>query len=141
MPASESIASTARPVVLFDGQCNFCDGTVRWILRRDTRKHFRFAWLQSDYGRSTLKRLGMEQEPLGTLILLEGDQACLRSTAALRILRSLPGPWPWLYPLIVIPRPIRDAVYRFIARHRYRWFGRKETCAWPSDEVKDRFIG
>jgi len=140
MPASESIASTDRPVVLFDGQCNFCDGTVRWILRRDTRKQFRFAWLQSDYGRRALERLGLVQEPLGTLILLEDNQAYLRSTAALRILRLLPGFWPWLYPLIVIPRPIRDAVYRFIARNRYRWFGRKETCTLPSDEVKDRFI-
>jgi predicted DCC family thiol-disulfide oxidoreductase YuxK len=130
-----------KAIILFDGVCNFCNGFVPFIIRNDPAGYFRLGALQSDAGRQILTRHGLPADHLDSLVLVEGGRAHLRSTAALRIARGLGFPW-WLgyYAAIWIPRPLRDAVYKFIANRRYRWFGRRETCAVPTPETRSRFV-
>lgn len=132
--------SAEQAIVLFDGVCNFCDRTVQFILARDRRRHFKFAPLQSGAGVSLLQQHGLPTDDLYSVVLLEGEHAYTRSTAALRILKHLGGLWSILYLFIVIPRPIRDLFYRFFAQRRYRWFGQMDQCMVPPPEVKDRFL-
>ena len=124
-----------HPVILFDGVCNLCHGAVQFIIRRDRAARFRFASLQSEPGR----RLAAGPAP-DSILLIENGLCYDRSTAALRIARRLDGAWPLLYAFIVIPRPLRDALYAWIARHRYRWFGRLDACPLPSPEWETRFL-
>ncbi|HMO05842.1 MAG TPA: DCC1-like thiol-disulfide oxidoreductase family protein [Kiritimatiellia bacterium] len=124
-----------HPVILFDGVCNLCHGAVRFIIRRDRAARFRFASLQSEPGR----RLAAGPAP-DSILLIENGLRYDRSTAALRIARRLDGAWPLLYAFIVIPRPLRDVLYAWIARHRYRWFGRLDACPLPSPEWETRFL-
>ncbi len=129
------------PVILFDGECHLCNGAVNFIIRRDPRKRFRFAPYQSAPGRALADQAGLAEAASETLILLEGGRAYTRSTGALRMARRLRRLWPLLYVFIVVPRPIRDRVYDWIARNRYRWFGKSDACMVPGPEVKDRFLG
>lgn len=124
-----------HPVILFDGVCNLCHGAVRFIIRRDRAARFRFASLQSEPGR----RLAAGPAP-DSILLVENGLRYDRSTAALRIARRLDGAWPLLYAFIVVPRPLRDALYAWIARHRYRWFGRLDACPLPDPRLADRFL-
>jgi predicted DCC family thiol-disulfide oxidoreductase YuxK len=123
-------------VVLFDGVCNLCNGAVRFILARDPAGRFRFASLQSEAARRLLRDDGRAE----TIVLLEAGKTYTKSTAALRIARGLRFPWPLLYALVAVPRPLRDLVYDWVARHRYRWFGKRETCLLPTPEVRGRFV-
>ncbi len=132
---------TAHPIVLFDGVCNLCSGAVQFIIRRDPEGRFRFASLQSPLGEELLARFGIDPGLLDSVILVEGDRWSKESDAALRVARGLGGAWKALAVLRVIPRPIRDAVYRLIARNRYRWFGKKESCWLPTPELRERFLG
>ncbi|WP_248928798.1 thiol-disulfide oxidoreductase DCC family protein [Paenibacillus hamazuiensis] len=127
-------------IVLYDGVCGLCNGVVRFVIRRDTRKRFRFAALQSDSGRSLLRRFGLPAEALHSFVLIEDGRAYTKSTAALRLVLRLPGLWPLLYAGALVPRPLRDAAYDAVARNRYRWFGKHEACLMPRPEWKDRFI-
>ena len=127
-------------MVLFDGVCNLCNGTVAFVAARDPRGRFRFAALQSAIGRDFLAAAGLPVDELETLVLIEDGRVFVRSTAALRIARRLSGLWPLAYAAIVIPRRARDAAYRSIARHRYRLFGRRETCMVPSPDLRHRFL-
>jgi predicted DCC family thiol-disulfide oxidoreductase YuxK len=127
-------------IVLFDGHCTFCHGSVVFIIRRDHARRYKFASLQSDYGRDVLHRAGVTLENFDTMLLLEDGQVYDRSTAALRIARHLDGLWPVCYIFIIIPRPIRDLIYNWIARNRYDWFGRIEQCLLPTPEIRSRFL-
>jgi predicted DCC family thiol-disulfide oxidoreductase YuxK len=128
-------------LILFDGHCNLCSGSVNWIIDRDPAGRFVFASLQSEPGRRTLERFELDPLRTDSVVLVEGDRAYTRSTAALRIARRLTFPWPVLSLLAVVPAGIRDGVYDVIARHRYRWFGRSETCRMPTPELQARFVG
>lgn len=128
------------PIVLFDGQCNLCNASVQFIIARDDRKQFRFASLQSDVGGELLSQHGLAGKTLDTVVLIEGQRASIRSTAALRIARRLRRPWPLLFALVVIPRFVRDFFYSLIARARYRWFGRSSSCWLPTPELRERFL-
>lgn len=128
------------PVLLFDGVCNLCNASVQWILTHDARGTFRFAALQSDAGQSLLRRFGLDQVRFDSVILVEGDRIFMRSDAPLEIARRLGGLWTLAYGLKVIPRFLRDGVYNWIARNRYRWFGRREACMLPRPEWKERFL-
>jgi predicted DCC family thiol-disulfide oxidoreductase YuxK len=123
-------------IVLFDGVCNLCNAAVRFILARDPTGRFRFASLQS----GTARRLLGGQPPSESMVLLEEGKSYIKSAAALRIARGLSFPWPVLYAFIAVPTPIRNLIYDWVARHRYRWFGKRETCMVPTAEFRERFI-
>lgn len=127
-------------VILFDGVCHLCQGVVKFLIKRDPTGRFHFASLQSEAGRRLLEEKGVHVEHLGTIIVLEKDNYYIRSTGALRIAKRLRFPWPLLYGLIIVPRFIRDAVYRLVAANRYRFFGKDETCLVPTKELSKRFL-
>ena len=127
-------------VLLFDGVCNLCDGTVRFVAKRDSRRVFKFAPLQSEAGKGLLAKFHLSVEDVSTMVLIEGDRVYTESSAALEITKRLRGLWPLVYGLIVIPKPVRDWAYRIFARNRYRWFGKKESCMIPDAELKERFL-
>lgn len=130
-----------HPIVLFDGVCHLCAGVVRFAIARDPAARFRFAPLQSPLGRALLARHGYDPDAIDAVVLVDGDGAHDRSTAALRIAAGLRAPWRWLAPpLLLVPRPLRDAVYGWVARHRYRWFGRSDDCLVPTPEIRSRFL-
>ena len=130
----------SKPVILFDGFCPLCNGFVVFILRRDIKSVFHFAPLQSEAGLRLLESHGVPHEGIDSVVLLERGAWKIESAAALGILRRLPQPWPLLYGLILVPRPIRDAVYRWIARNRHRWFGKSNVCMMPRPEWRERFL-
>jgi predicted DCC family thiol-disulfide oxidoreductase YuxK len=128
------------PLILYDGVCRLCTASVIFVIRRDPRKRFHFAALQSPLGRTLLARYRLPQDAFQTFVLITEDGHDTRSTAALKVARELGGPWPLLYGFILVPAPIRDLVYRIVARHRYRWFGKRDTCLVPSADIRDRFV-
>jgi predicted DCC family thiol-disulfide oxidoreductase YuxK len=131
-----------HPVVFFDGVCNLCNASVNVIIDRDPEGLFQFAALQSDVAAVRLQPFGFKApagDPEG-IILVEDGRMYHDSTAALRIARHLKGPAKLLAVFLIVPRPIRDAVYRFIARHRYRWFGRTDACRMPTPDLVRRFL-
>ena len=127
-------------VVLFDGVCNLCNASVRFIIARDPSARFRFAPLQSATARALFAGTGGRSPLPDSFVLLEHGRLYVRSTAALRVARRLRFPWPLLYIFIAVPRPLRDVLYDFIARHRYRWFGSREACMVPTPELRARFL-
>jgi predicted DCC family thiol-disulfide oxidoreductase YuxK len=131
---------TTAPIVLFDGVCNLCNTSVQFIIEHDPAQQFRFASLQSEVGQYYALKAGLSTEDLSTILLLEGDRFYTRSTAALRIARRLNGGWALFYGFLIVPKFIRDAVYKFIARNRYRWFGKQESCWLPTPELKKLFL-
>lgn len=131
---------TTHPVILFDGICNFCNGAVNFTLRRDRKKQLRFAPLQSAAGQQLLKENGWPETDMQSFLLIENGRLYHRSTAALRVCRYLRGGWPLCYGLLIIPRFIRDGVYDFIARNRYRWFGKRDACMMPTPDIRERFL-
>lgn len=127
-------------IVLFDGDCNFCDASVQFIIKRDPSAHFHFASIQSEIGQELIQKHAIPAT-VDSLILVENDKTYIQSTAALRIAKKLDGLWHLLFLFILIPPPIRNGVYHYIAKNRYRWFGKKESaCALPSPEVRKRFL-
>lgn len=137
--ASPHSVAKSTQVVLYDGVCNLCTSTVRFILPRDPRGVFRFASLQGNQGEA-LAHSAVKGDPLESLVLLQDGHAYRYSSAVLRIVRHLKFPWNLLAIFWIIPVPIRDAVYRWVARNRYRWFGKQESCLLPRPEWKSRFL-
>lgn len=128
------------PVILFDGVCNLCNGSVLFIIKRDPQAKFRFASLQSDFGQQQLHKFN-RSVTLESVLLIEADKLYDKSTAALKIASKLCGLWPLLSIFRVVPKSWRDGIYTWIARNRYRWFGKRESCMIPTPEFKSRFIG
>lgn len=133
------MAMTNR-IILFDGVCNLCNASVKFIIKNDPKTLYKFAPLQSHFAQKILNRKNISNKNFESLILIEGDDMFLKSTAALKIARNLRGFWPVFYPLIFIPYPFRDFFYNVIAKHRYRLFGQKDSCMVPSKEIKSRFM-
>jgi predicted DCC family thiol-disulfide oxidoreductase YuxK len=133
--------NSEAPVIFFDGFCNLCNGAVQFTIERDDKNIFRFASLQSDYAQEKLKPYAMEPEQGESMVLLENGKVYERSTAALRVARRLGGAWPLLYGLIIIPRFVRDAIYNYVGKNRYKWFGKQESCWVPTPELRSKFIG
>lgn len=127
-------------IVLFDGVCNLCNGTVRFVIDRDPRKKFSFASLQSETGKQVLSLYQLPQDYIHSVILLKKGKIYQNSDAVLEICRELPGGWKILYVLKIIPGFIRDFFYRLIAANRYKLFGKSETCMMPLPEIKERFL-
>lgn len=129
------------PVILFDGVCNLCNGSVLFIIKRDPRAQFRFASLQSEFGQEQLRRFMLPTTEMNSVLLLADGKLYQKSSAAIKIAGRLTGGWPLLTIFKIFPTPVRDAVYDWIARNRYRWFGKREACMIPTPELKSRFIG
>jgi len=130
-----------HPIVLFDGVCNLCNRSVRFILRNDPERKFRYASLQSSWGQVVLQNAGLPTEQLNTLLLLKNGKLYRKSTAALLIAAELRGLWPALYALTILPAFLRDPLYDLVARNRYKWFGKQASCMVPDAKTKDLFIG
>ncbi|MBD8004153.1 thiol-disulfide oxidoreductase DCC family protein [Bacillus norwichensis] len=128
-----------NPIVLFDGVCNFCDASVQFIIKNDPKGKFRFAPLQSDIGQKLLKQYHFSAD-VDSIVLIEEDKTYCKSDAALRICRHLKGLWKLAYILIILPGSARNFIYDVLARNRYNWFGKKDTCILPSPEVRRRFL-
>lgn len=127
-------------IILFDGVCNLCNNAVDFIIKRDKKNRFKFSSLQDNSVRKLLNDSNLLEGYLDSIILIRGDEIFFKSRAALEISKKLSGIWPLLYTLILIPAFVRDPIYDWIARNRYKWFGKKSTCRIPSDEEKSRFI-
>ena len=127
-------------VVLFDGVCHLCDGAVRFILRRENSTLLRFAPLQSEAGKALLMKYGYPENYLDGMIFIENKRAHDRSSACLRIAGKLKLPWRFFFVFLLVPKPLRDLVYRMVAVARYRWFGKKEVCSLPQGEDPARFL-
>jgi predicted DCC family thiol-disulfide oxidoreductase YuxK len=130
------------PIILFDGGCNLCDASVRFVVDHDPDARFRFAPLQSQAAAALLARHGRRSPPEPqAVVLLEGGRTWEGSDAVLRIARGLRGPWRLARVLAAVPRPLREAAYRLVARNRARWFGRRDACRVPAPELRARFLG
>jgi predicted DCC family thiol-disulfide oxidoreductase YuxK len=129
-----------RPVLLFDGVCNLCSRTVQFIIKKDKRKKFMFGSLQSRFGQEVLRKNKLSPSDFNSFILMVDGKLYTHSTGVLRTMKLLGGGWKLLYGLTIVPRFLRDRIYNWIASNRYRWFGKKEECWLPTEELKSRFI-
>ncbi len=129
--------STSR-IVFFDGVCGLCNSSVDWLLRHDKNQRFLYSPLQ---GQAASEKLSAEQlADLDTIVYYRNGKALLRSDAALYIVKDLGGIWSMLYGFIILPRFLRDGIYKWVSRNRYKWFGKKEACRIPSKEERARFL-
>lgn len=132
-------------IILFDGVCNLCNGAVQFVIKRDPKKIFKFASLQSDVGQSLLKQFGLPYQgihsnALQSFVYIQNGKCYIRSSAALHVARKLKGAWKLLYIFMIVPKFIRDFVYNTIAKNRYKMFGKKESCMIPSPDIKAQFL-
>lgn len=130
-----------KKIILFDGVCNLCNGSVVFIIKRDKKDVFRFAAIQSDEGQELIQKQKIDTTKVDSIILIDGKRYFSKSTAALKIARHLCGGYPLLYGFMILPRFFRNWVYDIIARNRYKWFGKKESCMIPTADLKAKFIG
>ena len=135
----DSIDEIKNPLILFDGVCNLCNSSINFVIDRDKDQRFRFASLQSDLGQAIIARYRGKLD-LDSVVLYQNGQILEKSDAALAIARELSGFWPMLGVFRIIPRPLRDVVYDWIAKNRYKWFGKKESCRIPTPELKSLFL-
>lgn len=130
----------SRPIILFDGVCNYCNSIVNFIIRQDKRQKFVFAPLQSPSGQELLRKHNLPYTNFDTFVLIDNEKAYLRSSAALSVLGKLPWYWKWTQLFWIVPHFLRNGVYNLVARNRYKWFGKKESCMIPTPEVRARFL-
>ena len=127
-------------IIFFDGVCNLCNWLVQFVIARDPAGYFQFASLQSEAAKPYLERFHISPAGLQSVVLYENGKCYTHSAAVLQILKKMPGGWPLLYAGIILPAFLRNAAYNFIARNRYRWFGKQESCWLPTPELKSRFL-
>lgn len=127
-------------IVVFDAQCLLCSAWVQFLLRHDKHRTLRFASIQTETGRRLLAEAGLQIDHLETLLAVDGQRSWQHTAAILRVLHTLGGPWRLAWAACLVPAPLRDAAYRHIARNRYRFFGRTETCYMARPEDRHRFI-
>ncbi len=130
-----------QQIIIFDGVCNFCNGAVNFIIKRDPRFLFVFTPMQSDVARKLITEHQVDSVGAGALLLIKNGQCFVATNAVLEIARDLTGGWPLLRVFKVVPRILRDALYRVFARNRYRLFGRRPACMVPAEDVRSRFVG
>lgn len=129
-----------QSIVLFDGVCNFCNGSVNFIIEHDSRNRFKFAPLQSEIAQKLLQQHGLSDPDLDSVVLIEDGTTFVRSTAALKIAQNLDGWWSRFSVFLVVPVGMRDFFYRLFAKFRYRMFGKTEACLMPTPELRARFL-
>jgi predicted DCC family thiol-disulfide oxidoreductase YuxK len=128
-------------LILFDGVCNLCSALVQFVIRHDPAAKFRFAAIQSEIGKEIFQGHGLDPADLQTFVFIANGRMFVRSDAAIEVLSRCGGAWRLFTIFRLVPRMVRDSSYSFIARNRYRWFGRKEVCMIPTAEIKERFLG
>ena len=133
-------ADADAPVVLFDGVCNLCGGSVQWLLRSGRRERLRCGTRRSEVGRELLRTAGLSEEYDESIILVEDGTAYTESDALVRIAWLLGFPWALGSVLSIVPKPVRDRLYRLLAESRYEWFGKREQCLVPDDDLRERFV-
>lgn len=127
-------------LVLFDGVCNLCNKAVDFIIRKDKKNKFKVGALQNPIVKDLLKTYKIDESYLDSLILIQGDEVFYKSSAALLIAKNLGGLWRILYLGMVLPQSLRDAIYEWVGKNRYNWFGKKDSCRLPSPDEKQKFI-
>jgi len=126
-------------IILFDGECNFCNSSVNFIIQRDRKDYFKFSPLQSEFAKEFFSKNNIENN-FDSIVLIENEKLYKKSTAALKIAKHLNGLWKLAYVFIIIPPFVRNFLYDIIAKYRYKWFGRKDTCMIPDEKIKRKFI-
>ncbi|GKU79220.1 thiol-disulfide oxidoreductase DCC family protein [Paenibacillus sp. L3-i20] len=133
--------STEKLVILIDGQCHMCQAITRFLVKNDHKIKFRFAALQSTAGQQLLNQsTKLKGKTFDSFVLYDNGHYWIKSSGALRVLMRLGGWWTLLYGFIIIPAPIRNVIYHWVARNRYRWFGKSDVCLMPTREVMSRFL-
>jgi len=140
MGSPSEVDTRGKTLVLFDGVCNLCNSTVRFIIKRDPAARFSFASLQTSAARSILTKFGLEPDASDTIVVVDEGRVFFRSDAVLKIMQRLGGIWSVMTALRIFPRQWRDGLYNFVARRRYGFFGRSEQCSVPNDDLRSRFI-
>lgn len=129
-----------KKIILFDGVCNLCNGSVVFMIKRDKKDVLRYAALQTEVGQKLVDQYNIDTKKIDSIILIENNTYFYKSTAALKIARHLNGAYPLLTVFLILPAFMRDWVYDIIARNRYKWFGKKESCMIPTPELKSKFL-
>ncbi|CAM3403357.1 thiol-disulfide oxidoreductase DCC family protein [Aequorivita lipolytica] len=127
-------------IILFDGVCNLCNSSINFVIKHDKKNVFKFAALQSEVGLELISKFKIDTSKLDSIILIDGDKYYEKSSAALYIAKKLSGGYPLLFGFIILPKFIRNSVYDYVARNRYKWFGKKESCMIPTAELKGKFL-
>ena len=129
-----------QPTILFDGVCNFCNSAVNFTIKRNTKANILFAPMQSEAGQKLLQQYNLPADDMQSFIFIDAGKVYKQSTGALKVCRYLRGLWPLCYGFMVVPKFIRDGIYNWIAKNRYKWFGIRQACMIPTAEVKARFL-
>ena len=132
--------NTQHPVLLFDGVCNLCNRSVQFIIKRDRHKRIRFSSLQSNAAKSILKQYSIPADQFESLVFVDKGKVYTRSAGVFQLMKYLDGPWKWFSILRIVPAFIGDAVYDWVARKRYKWFGKREECMVPTEDLRERFL-
>jgi predicted DCC family thiol-disulfide oxidoreductase YuxK len=134
------VGKISQPIIIFDGVCNLCEFSVKFIIKNDRREKFKFVAGQTQRGMEYQRLYGVDTLMEGTVILLKGNQAYVKSDAAVEIAKDLDCPWNFLQVFKFIPKPVRDFIYSIISKNRYRWFGKKDECLLPDNNTRERFL-
>lgn len=129
-----------KKIIVFDGICNLCNNAINFVIKHDSKNVFQFATLQSETGKALLKKFNINPAETDSIILIAGDTYSVKSTAALHISKSLNAAYPLFFGFMIVPNFIRNAIYDYIAKNRYKWFGKKESCMIPTPELKAKFL-
>jgi predicted DCC family thiol-disulfide oxidoreductase YuxK len=129
-----------NPIILYDGVCHLCNGVINYILPRDKKRHFKFSPLQSETGQALLHKFNLPTDDYDSFVLVEGENVYQRSSAAIRVMQGMGFPYNLGGILWILPRPIRDALYNWVAKNRYKWFGQYDSCLMPTPDIKERFL-
>lgn len=132
--------SKNKSIILFDGVCNLCNSSVNFIIKHDKKEQYLFASLQSDAAKEILLQFDIKKIPFDSILLIYEDKIYEKSTAAILISKHLTNGYQLLYGLIIVPKFIRDSFYSLVAKNRYNWFGKRQTCMIPSNEIIKRFL-
>lgn len=134
------MSNKKHKIILFDGVCNLCNSSVVFVIKRDKKDVFRFAALQSEVGQELVARYNIDTTDTDSIILIDSDTVFVKSTAGLKITTHLSGGYPLLYAFMIVPNFIRNWVYDYVARNRYKWYGRKDSCMIPTPELQAKFL-
>ena len=132
--------TSSHSIILFDGVCNLCNSSVNFVIKRDKKDRYRFGALQEEPGAGLMKEYNIDPEVTDSIVLIENGKAYTKSTAALRVSRHLGGLYPLAYIFMIIPNFIRNWVYDYVARNRYKWYGKKDQCMIPTPELRAKFL-